>query len=96
MTISGNNWLINGAEKSYSNFRPQIDLNPGAKTGSAQNKLNSFSQQTLKPTQPKDILSGRELETLQALFSGFKAEKAFYGSAKVKNIQSGFLLDIKG
>lgn len=96
MTISGNNWLISGAEKSYHSFRPQIDLNPGTKTGSLQNKLNTVSQQSIKPTEPKDILSGRELETLQALFSDVKAEKSFYGMSRVKSVQSGFLLDIKG
>jgi len=96
MNISGNNWLVNGAEKSYQNFRPQIDFNPGSKTGSTTSNAKNATQSAFKISEPKDILSGRELETLQALFSGVKVEKSFYGSAKVKSVQAGFLLDIKG
>lgn len=95
MNISNNNWLINGAEKAYQNIRPQTGLNNVANNPST-DKVVSTSQAANKISTPQDILSSREVETLQALFDNMSDQQRFYGPAKTNNVQSGFLLDIKG
>ena len=96
MNISNNSWLINGAENSYHKFRPQIELDPTQKLPEENISISGKQQQLNQPEFPADILSVREKNTLQALFNDVSTEKSFYGAARVKNIQSGFLLDIKG
>lgn len=96
MNISNNPRAVTGAENSYQKFLPQIGLNPAQKTNPAQQRMNDTSTNINKIDLPRDILSARELETLQALFNGMSDQQTFYGGIKVNNIQSGFLLDIKG
>jgi len=96
MNISNNPRAVTGAEKSYQQFLPQIGLNPAQKTNPAEQRMSDISNSMQKIDSPGDILSSRELETLQALFNGMSDQQTFYGGIKVNNIQSGFLLDIKG
>ncbi len=96
MNISANPRLIQAAENTYHQLRPRIDLNPDKQLGLAAPAAVSSSHAGSSAALPEDILSMREKETLQALFSSKAQEQTFYGSAKVQNIQSGFLLDIKG
>ena len=95
MNISNRAHLIHPAENPYRRFQPLTGLNTSQGTNSDITKAGGLTaKQTV--TAPADILSSREKETLQALFSGKTKEHLFYGTTKVGNIQSGYLLDIKG
>ena len=96
MNISNNPHLIHPAENPYRQFQPLSGLKPSAKTIHSSVKASGAANSGIKAAQPMDILSVREKETLHALFSGKSKEHSFYGTTRVKNIQSGFLLDIKG
>ena len=96
MNISNNPHAVTGAEKTYQQFLPQIGLNPAQKTNTVSQRMNDASNGILKVDLPREILSARELETLQALFAGMSDRQTYYGGIKVNHIQSGFLLDIKG
>ncbi len=95
MNISNRTPLIRPTENPYHQFRPLNGLNSTKNNNPAMAKTGP-STTNLMPTAPENILSIREKETLQALFSGTSKEHTFYGTAKAGNIQSGFLLDIKG
>lgn len=97
MNISTNNYRIRGAEQSYHQFNPQVKLNiPGEVKQKAVNEITQHSKPVQQVLEPQDILSSRELETLQALFDRQAKSFDFYGNNRVKNVQSGFLLDVKG
>jgi len=97
MNISTSHYRIQGADPSRRQFNPRVKLNaPGQVMQNALNvpgKSKKAAQQVLTP---RDILSSREIETLQALFSKQPATHEFYGNNRLKNVQSGFLLDVKG
>lgn len=95
MNISGNSTLIHPAESPFKQFQPLNGLRPSATGNPAIAKSDTVTL-NLNEAAPGDILSAREKETLQALFNGSARERTFYGATKVGNIQSGFLLDIKG
>ena len=96
MNISNNPHLIHPAENPYRQFQPLSGLKPSGKTNPTSVKTSGAAYAAIKTAAPVDILSIREKETLQALFSSKSREDTFYGTTKVKNTQSGFLLDIKG
>ncbi len=96
MTVSDKSWMINGVGKAYQQFRPKINLNPGAKENPATQQLQAASRLQKKVLQPSDILSAREKDTLQALFATQTETRSFYGHTRVQNVQAGYLLDIKG
>lgn len=96
MQITNKNWLINGAEKTYHQFRPQIGLDP-AQAGKGMHKsLRAGQTEAVKINRPVDVLSVREQQTLQALFNSSSEQTSFYGQTRTPRVQSGFLLDIKG
>jgi len=96
MNISTNSHLVHPAENPYHQFRPLAGLNPSKNTNNTVVKNAGATHTGIKAVVPTDILSVREKETLQALFQSDSRENTFYGATKVGNIQSGFLLDIKG
>ncbi len=88
--------MINGVGKAYQQFRPKINLNPTEKEIASPQQVQAATRLHKPVLQPSDILSIREKDTLQALFSTQTETRSFYGHARVQNVQAGYLLDIKG
>jgi len=97
MNISTNSRVPRSAGYPYQQFNPKVKLNmPVKMQQQVKRNMADHAQNNFNPVEPKDILSKKEMITLQALFSSSMNTKAFYGHTQVKNIQSGFLLDVKG
>jgi len=97
MNISTNTRVLRSADHSYRQFNPKVKLNmPVKMQRQVKQNMAAHIQNNRQPVEPKDILSDKEMSALQALFSRSMDTKVFYGHTKVKNIQAGFLLDVKG
>lgn len=96
MNISNNPYRIHGTEQAYHQFNPRVKLNNSSAKQQNINKPALSAQAPKQIINPRDILSSRELDTLQALFDKQAKSMEFYGHSRVKNVQSGFLLDVKG
>ena len=97
MKISNNPYRIHGAGQSYHQFDPRIKLNNEQAAQADRTKVSLQTSQAPKQIlKPQDILSSRELDTLQALFDKQGKSLEFYGHSRVQNVQSGYLLDVKG
>lgn len=93
MKIAGSNWHIPGAESLYRQFKPQAapqETNPQKQAEESTVSANNNS------TDPKSVLSARELDTLKALFGDSANGSFYYGRNQVRNVSSGHLLDVKG
>ncbi len=96
MKVGNNNWNIRHVEQTYQQTRPT--LKPTRENTSAAKTNQSLKIRTTAktPIQPADILSPKEMATLRALFEDQFSPSVFYGRNQVKNIHSGFLLDVRG
>jgi len=92
MKVGTQSWSIRQLQQSYQQIKPQ-KINE--QSLAARKEAVSASQQK-QVTRPRDILTGKEIATLQALFDNSSNRSAFYGKSRVANINSGYLLDIKG
>ncbi|MCK5347436.1 MAG: hypothetical protein KAR20_28695 [Candidatus Heimdallarchaeota archaeon] len=97
MNISSNNYGIKGSERLYQQFNPRVKLNIPEKV---QQKIteNAAMQPRInnQSLTAQDILSSREIDTLQALFNSQTKSSLMYGHKQTRSIQAGFLLDLKG
>ena len=97
MNISSTNYGIKGAAQLYQQFNPKVKLNIPEKV---QQQITANA--ALKPRDnmhgltAQDILSSREIDTLQALFNSETKSASMYGHKQARSIQAGFLLDLKG
>lgn len=88
---------IHGAEQSYRRFEPRIKDNN--KIDEQTNLLKAGNQKRSDTAQlsTNDVLTSMEIDSLTILFDNqLKNNFSLYGGAKVQNIQSGALLDIRG
>jgi len=96
MNISSKSWMIHGPEQAYHNIRPKMNPKSARSADIAAQDVKAANRLNQASLNPLDILSLREKDTLQALFGNKNETHSFYGGTRVKNIQAGYLLDIKG
>ena len=92
MKVGTQSWGIRQLQQSYQQIKPQkVNEHPPA----AKREVNTAAQRK-DIVRPRDILTAKEIATLQALFDNSANRTTFYGKSRVANINSGYLLDIKG
>jgi len=97
MNISSKPLSVHSGEKLYRQLNHKI-----GKQDEVQKQNNSAqNDQKIKAASNKisidKILTDKEVNTLRALFdSGNKDEFTLYGKSKIKNVHSGYLMDVKG
>jgi hypothetical protein len=97
MNISSNGYGIKGAESLYKQFNPKVKLNIPEKVQQKITAGTSVKPRVNKePLNASDILSSKEIDTLQALFNSQTKSSMMYGHKQARSIQAGFLLDLKG
>lgn len=101
MKIPSNNPGIYSAEQSYRNFDHKVRQDEPLKP--SQSAADAIKKETIAASgqehQPstKAVFSNQELAALKAFF-GYDNQENFnlYGRNKIRNVQSGMLLDVKG
>ncbi len=89
---------ISSAENLYRQFKASAAPAHPAKINQTGNKTADGAADTEVRTvvKPVDILTGKEVETLQALFGNESGKDFYYGRRKMQQPGTGYLLDVKG
>ena len=96
MKVGNSHYPIRHVEQTYRQTRPGLKhADQIQKAGQKIASVNAKVSRT-QPLRPQDILTAKEIATLRALFDDQFNSASFYGNNRVRNIQSGFLLDIRG
>lgn len=92
MKVGTQSWGVRQLQQSYQQLKPR---KISGQAQAVQNDIKSAGQRK-EIARPRDILTAKEIATLQALFENSENHTTFYGKSRVANINSGYLLDIKG
>ncbi len=98
MKISPTNWAVTQTENLYKNINQKLAVKPEVENQSIDQEISGTKKIESKQIASESILSEKERTTLRMLFGESKENKEilFYGRNKLKNVQSGFFLDLKG
>ena len=97
MNISSKPLSIHNGERLYRQHDVRVERQKPVQNQEQPAKVDTRNTSATKTVNAQTVLTTKELEVLQALFSD-KDDKAttFYHQSKIKNVQTGYLLDIKG
>lgn len=97
MNISTKALSIHSGERLYHQQDVRADRQKPVPNQDQRTTLEGGNRSAAKQISTRTVLTAKELEVLQALFSGKDDNAAsFYHHSKIKHVQTGYLLDIKG
>lgn len=96
MNIGSRNWGVGNAEQTYRNTPARLHPQNRPRPEGIDRPGKPAQKMMARVESPSDILTQRELATLHALFNSTGQDLKVYGGSKIQNIQSGYLLDVKG
>lgn len=98
MKIASANWNIAQTENLYKNQTHKLSVKPEVERQAQDREISGEKIDDSKTISSNSILTEKEKTTLRMLFGESKdnEEISFYGRNKLKNVQSGFFLDVKG
>jgi len=97
MNISAKPLSIHNGERLYRQHDVRVERQKPVQHQDQPAKVDARNGFATKTVNTQKVLTAKELEVLQALF-GDKDDKpaTFYHHSKIKNVQTGYLLDVKG
>jgi len=89
---------VSSAENLYRQFKAAAaPANPAGVIQTGNNTADDDTGTNVRTVvKPVDILTGKEVETLQALFGNESGKGFYYGRRKIQQPSTGYLLDVKG
>ena len=97
MKIGSGSWDIQRTNSVYNQFATSKTQAQPEEVQKATPQRTTQMQQTAGEVRPQDVLTPKELEALKVLFNYDGGQDfTWYGKNQVRNIHSGFLLDVKG
>ncbi len=97
MKVSSLSWGVTNAEQLYRQQDSRQVQKPANQSPEVERKHSGPAVAGRENIPTRDLLTSKELEALQVLF-GYNGgeELPVYGTAQIRNVHSGLLLDVKG